>query len=79
MARVTVVTGLDIQAIYVGNTLYKQDEDEFLESTELCDFLDILGVSVNLIQGDDRVEDFVQENGALPEKLTELQQIIGGR
>lgn len=67
------------QAIYIGASLFKQDEIEILHSHNLCEFLDALNVSVNLIQGDDALDRFMEENGALPDKLSELHQLYGGR
>lgn len=79
-AKVTLVTADDFQAVYVGKSLWRQEFGLMFEQDAFCEFLDALGVSVDLID-DDRVGEYLYAGGndGLPEKLTELQQIIGGR
>lgn len=79
-AKVTLAVADDFQAVYIGKSLFRQEFGMMFEQDAFCEFLDALGVSVDLID-DDRIGDYLYggSNDGLPEKLTELQQIIGGR
>jgi hypothetical protein len=76
-ARVTFVMAEDFQAVYVGASLFKQEFGMMFEPDAFCEFLDSLGISVNVID-DDAVGEYLYEgmNSGLPEKLSELNQIL---
>jgi hypothetical protein len=78
-ARVTIVDAEDFQGIYVGASLFKQQHGGIFNTEELCELFDQLNISVNVIESDDRIEAFIYEGNELPDKLSEVQQIIGGR
>ena len=76
--KITIVESDDWEAIYIGNDLHRQDNQPlFYDNSLIEDFFNDLGydVDVNVIQ-DDGVDEYLMENGQLPETLREVRKLL---